>query len=114
MLNTVGTIVDRLDDSNSLLLAGNATAGVTSNPDQMPTSNQETGSVVLERMGEKIKKINNLDDENTNETIVIDVTTTMLGAGSNIFDAACKAVPQLESLDSRTDPHLLVNMLHFY
>ncbi len=40
MLGTMDKIVDAVDDPNSMMLAASATDSVTSNSDQMPTSNQ--------------------------------------------------------------------------
>jgi hypothetical protein len=40
MLGTMDKIVDAVDDPNSMIMAASATDSVTSNPDQMPTSNQ--------------------------------------------------------------------------
>lgn len=88
MLDTVGTIVDRIDDASSILTAANAAQSVTSNSGQMPTNNQESGSFAIQKMGEKAK---NLGGESPD--VIGDIASSILGATSNTFDAACKTVP---------------------
>lgn len=102
MLNTVGTIVGRIDDASSILTAANAAQAVTSNSEQMPTKNQEAGSMVIEMMGEKAKSFGSEDPD-----LIGNIATSILGATSNTFSAACKTVPVVT--ENRTNPELLVN-----
>lgn len=101
-MNTLGTIVERVDDPSSITTAANATASITSNSDQMPTSNQASGSMAIEMMGEKAKAFVYAESD-----VVLGLTTNMLGAGSNLLAAASDTVPVYE--EDRTDPELLVN-----
>lgn len=103
VLNTVGTIVERIDDPSSILSAANATAAISSNPDQMPTSNQASGSMAMELMGEKAKSYADADSN-----LVIGLASTMLDAGSNMIIAASGTVPI--NLEDKTDPELLVRL----
>ena len=105
-MNTLGTIVERVDDPSAITTAANATASITSNVDQMPTSNQASGSMAMEMMGEKAKTYVNADSE-----VVLGLTSTLLGAGSNMLFAASGTVPVYE--EDRTDPELLVNRFEF-
>lgn len=104
MIHTVGTIIERVDDPASILTAANATGSITSNSDQMPTSNQETGSKVIELLGERAKNFTDVES-----TVVVDLAYTMLGASANMFDAACKTVPV--TAENNTDISLLVNLI---
>ena len=106
-MNTLGTIVERVDDPSAITTAANATASITSNVDQMPTSNQASGSLAMEMMGEKAKTYVNADSE-----VVLGLTSTLLGAGSNMIFAASGTVPVYE--EDRTDPELLVKRFEFY
>lgn len=63
---------------------------------------QIRGSSAMEKMGEKAKSFT--DDVDSN--LVIDFTSTMLGAGSNMLRAACITVPVVD--EDKTDPQLLV------
>ena len=54
MINTVGTIVERVDDPQSLIKAANTTASVSGNSGQMPSKNQDTGGSVMMIMGDKV------------------------------------------------------------
>lgn len=88
MLATADVIVEKVDDSKSVLLVVDATSAVTSNSDQMPTSNQEKGSYIFEKVGEKVKGFAKEDSG-----VVEDLTYSILGAGSNLFDAAVNTLP---------------------
>jgi hypothetical protein len=102
VLNTVGTIVERLSDPSSILKAANATASISSNTDQMPTSNQASGSLAMQMMGERAKTFVDAESD-----VVLDLASTMLGAGSNMLGAACSTVPIVD--EDKTDPQLLVS-----
>lgn len=100
-MNTLGTIVERVDGPAAISTAANATASITSNSEQMPTSNQASGSMAMQMMGEKAKEFVDVESE-----IVLGLTKTLLGAGSNMLFAASNTVPVYE--EDRTDPELLV------
>lgn len=100
MLGTVGNIVDRVDDGDSILTAAQTVGSVSSNSDQMPIENQDTGSFAIEKMGEKAKNLTDQGPEMANE-----IASSILGATGNTFDAAIKTVPV--SQENVTDPTLL-------
>ena len=79
MLGTVGTILNGVDDADSLISAASATTGVSSNPKQMNPSNQESGSDVVAMLGSKAQ---NIDPE-----MVGSLATSMLGCGGNMLIA---------------------------
>ena len=100
MLGTVGNIVDRVDDGDSILTAAQTVGSVSSNSDQMPIENQDTGSLAIEKMGEKAKNLGDQGPEMANE-----IASSILGATGNTFDAAIKTVPVAQN--NVTDPALL-------
>ena len=104
MLNTVDTIVDRIDDPKSVMMVVDATGSVSSNPNQMPTSNQEKGSYIFEKVGEKAKNFSSEDG-----AMVVDLTASILGAGSNLFDAAVGTLPVMDTLN-RSNMSLFVSV----
>lgn len=87
-MNTADVIIDKVDDSNSVLAAVKATDSVTSNAAQMPTNNQEKGSVIFEKIGQKAKGFTENDGP-----VVLNIAESILGAGSNLFDAAVNTLP---------------------
>jgi hypothetical protein len=106
-LNTLGIIVDGVGDVSSMITAANATASVASNSAQMPLSNQDAGARAIQMMGEKAKSFTG-EDSNA----VVDLTAAMLGAGSNMFDAAYSNVAKV--VENKTDIALLVKIrIHF-
>lgn len=100
MLGTVGNIVDRVDDGDSILTAAQTVGSVSSNSDQMPIANQDTGSYAIEKMGEKVKNLGDQGPEMANE-----LAGSILGATGNTMDAALKTVPIAQ--ENVTDPGLL-------
>lgn len=100
MLDTVGGIVDRVDDGDSILTAAKTVGSVASNPNQMPAKNQETGSFAIEKMGDKAKNLGNESPE-----LVTEIASSILGATGSTFDAAIRTVPVVEN--NVTDPGLL-------
>lgn len=105
MLNTVDTIVDRVDDPKSVMMVVDATGSVSSNPDQMPTSNQEKGSFIFEKVGEKAKNFSSEDGG-----MVVDLTASILGAGSNLFDAAVNTLPVMDTMN-RSNMSIFVRII---
>lgn len=100
MLGTVGNIVDRVDDGDSILTAAQTVGSVSSNSDQMPIENQDSGSFAIEKMGDKAKNLGDQGPEMANE-----IASSILGATGNTFDAAIKTVPMAQ--ENFTDPGLL-------
>ncbi|CAF0709342.1 unnamed protein product [Brachionus calyciflorus] len=98
MLDTVGNIVDRVGDGDSILTAAKTVGSVSSNPNQMPTKNQETGSMAIEKMGDKTKDLR--DPE-----LVNGIAESILDATGNTFNAAVRTVPVVQ--DNSTDLSLL-------
>ena len=88
VLGTMDKIVDGVDDINSVAAAAGATASVSSNSDQMPADNQDKGSIVLEKMGEKAKSFSSMDPSDVNK-----LAGNVLDAGGNLIGAASKTVP---------------------
>ena len=105
VLGTMDKIVDGVDDIESVSAAAGATASVASNPDQMPADNQDKGSFVLEKMGEKAKSFGSM-----NPADVSKLAGNVLDAGGNLFGAASKTVPVNEK--NRT-MDLVMNILIF-
>jgi hypothetical protein len=89
MINTVGTIVERIDDPTALIKAANTTASVSGNSNQMPSKNQETGSSVMMIMGEKAKNLAGDQDP----AVILDLASAMLDVGSNLFTAGEGTAP---------------------
>ena len=104
MLNTVVTIVDRVEDPTSIIKAANATDSITSNKEQMPTKNQEASSTAMETMGQRAKTFGATAESG----VVVELATVLLGATSNVLGAACETVPVSD--DDFTDPQLLVSV----
>ena len=100
MLGTVDKIVNLVDDSDSFLTACDTTAQVTSNADQMPTTNQDHGSQVMASMGEKLKNFKSNDSN-----VVVNIAASMLGTVGNVFSAASSSVPVIQT---NTTVNLLV------
>lgn len=92
MLGTMDKIVDGVGDPDSIATAAGATSSVTSNSEQMPMSNQDSSSAVLEKMGEKSKGFKAMSQDTMSN-----LGNSVLGAGGNIFDAAVKTVPAVEN-----------------
>ena len=90
MLGTVDKIVGLVSDTNSLKTASDTTGSVTSNPDQMPTDNQDQGSVVMESMGNSMKNLKSDPDT------INGLAGSMLGTTGNVFTAACGTVPKVQ------------------
>lgn len=103
MINTVGTIVERVDDPSSLIKAANTTASVSGNPNQMPSKNQETGSSVMSIMGDKAKNLAGDQDP----SVIVELTSAMLDVGSNLFTAGEGSAPVVE--EDKTSLDLLVS-----
>lgn len=91
MLGTVDKIVNAVDDPDSFLTAADMTASVTSNSDQMPAANQESGSNVMQSMGAKLLT---LGPEGAH--MIGAVAESMLGTVGNVFGAACGSTPTVE------------------
>ncbi len=105
MLGTVDKIIGLVSDQSSLLSACETTSSVTSNPGQMPLGNQESGSRVMESMGEKMKDFKSDDEEG-----IKNIAESMLGTTGNVFSAASGSVPVVSKNFSEID--LLVRELH--
>jgi hypothetical protein len=91
MLGTVDKIVNAVDDPDSFLTAADMTASVTSNGDQMPAANQESGSNVMASMGSKLLSVG---PEGAH--MIGGVAESMLGTVGNVFGAACDGTPTVE------------------
>jgi hypothetical protein len=107
MLGTVDKIVGLVSDQSSFLIACETTSSVTSNPDQMPTSNQESGSKVMESMGNNMKNFRSDDEEG-----IKNIAGSMLGTTGNVFMAASGSVPVVSKNSSDID--LLVSDLFIF
>jgi len=107
MLGTVDKIVGLVSDQSSFLIACETTSSVTSNPDQMPTSNQESGSKVMESMGNNMKNFRSDDEEG-----IKNIAGSMLGTTGNVFLAASGSVPVVSKNSSDID--LLVSDLFIF
>ena len=108
VLGTMDKIVDGVDDIHSVEAAASATSSVTSNPDQMPTGNQDRGSLVLEKMGEKAKNFSSMDPAD-----VTKLAGSVLNAGGNVYQAASKTVPVNEknrTMDLVSNKNLKIKM----
>ena len=79
MLGTVGTILNGVDDAESLIQAAGATAGVSANTKQMNSNNQESGSSVVAMLGSKA--------ENIEPEMVGALASSMLNCGGNMLVA---------------------------
>ena len=93
-MGTVGTILDRVDDADSLIMAAGATAGVSANTKQMNSNNQESGSEVVAMLGSKAE---NIDPE-----MVGALAGSMLNCGGNMLVAGADtaAVDNSDRLNS--------------
>ena len=100
MLNTVNTIIDRVDDPESVLMAANATVGVSSNTGQMNTKNQDSGSAIIDMLGQKAQSF--VD----NPAVVGDLASTMLKCGGNMLTAGQSTAEVDDS--ERLSPDVLV------
>ncbi len=100
-MNTLNTIVDGVNDPKSIIAAAGATASVASNSAQMPLSNQMMGCNAIEMMGEKAKQFVSEDTG-----VIVELASSMLGAGANMFNAAYQNVPKV--VENRTDISVLV------
>lgn len=98
MLGTVDKIVGLVSDENSFLVACDTTSSVTSNADQMPTSNQESGGNVMASMGKNLKSF-----KSDNPDAVKNIAGSMLGTTGNVFGAASGTVPILSKNDTEID-----------
>jgi len=91
MLGTVDKIVNAVDDPDSFLTAADMTASVTSNADQMPAANQESGANVMASMGAKLLTVGP-----ESAGMIGTVAESMLGTVGNVFGAACGSTPTVE------------------
>ena len=91
MLGTVDKIVNAVDDPDSFLSAADMTASVTSNADQMPAANQESGANVMASMGAKLLSVGP-----EGAAMIGNVAESMLGTVGNVFGAACGSTPTVE------------------
>jgi hypothetical protein len=82
MLGTVGTILNGVDDADSLISAAGATAGVSANTKQMNSNNQESGSQVVAMLGSKA--------ENIEPEMVGALASSMLNCGGNMLVAGAE------------------------
>jgi len=104
MINTIGTISERLDDTESLIKAADTASSATSNSEQMPMRNQETGSSVMQIMGEKAKNLASSEDPDQ----IVNLASKMLDTSGNLFFAGELTSPKVaeENIENIT---LLVN-----
>ena len=91
MLGTVDKIVNAVDDPDSFLTAADMTGSVTSNPNQMPAGNQESGANVMSSMGDKLLSVGP-----EGAAMIGNVADSMLGTVGNVFGAAVSGTPTVE------------------
>ncbi|CAF3946958.1 unnamed protein product [Adineta steineri] len=95
MLSSMDTVLESADDPNMVDKALKASTTVTANSDQMPFNNQEKGANIIEKVGNKVKNMETVDD-NT----VTGLATSLMDVGGNVLQAASKSV----SKDKTNDP----------
>lgn len=102
MLGTVDKIIGLVSDTNSLQTAIDTTGSVTSNPDQMPTDNQDQGANVMASMGSSMKTLKASSEKVNN------IAESMLGTTGNVFLAASGTVPVISKNDSEIDLFVII------
>ncbi|CAF0819785.1 unnamed protein product, partial [Didymodactylos carnosus] len=97
MLSSMDVVLDVISDPISVIKAVKASTTVTANSDQMPLNNQEKGAGLIEKVGNKVRDMELVDDN----TITV-LATSLMDTGGNVLYATSKTVQKNIEKDPET------------